>query len=74
MRRGRLDMKWMLEYFIYIYQAIKEHIEVKAVIIKRLKSILKKSHEDSPRVILGYMLSDEPRHHSIFKKIVDHLI
>ena len=47
-------MKWMLGT-LFIYQAIEEHIEVEAVMIKRLKSILKKSHEDSPNVILGYM-------------------
>ena len=59
---------------IDISQAIEEHIEVEVEMIKRLESMLKKSSDDRISVILGYMLSDERRHHSILKRIVDQFI
>ena len=59
---------------IDISQEIEKHIEVEAEMIKRLESMLKKSSDDRISVILGYMLSDERRHHSILKRIFDQFI
>ena len=56
---------------IEVSQAIEEHIKVEAEMIKSLESMMEKSLDDRTRIILRYMLSDERRHHSILKRIVN---
>ncbi|UCH02733.1 MAG: hypothetical protein JSV20_02810 [Candidatus Bathyarchaeota archaeon] len=50
-------------------QAIEEHIEAEAEMIKRLEAMLLKTEDDRSKGILNYMLTDERRHHNALKKM-----
>jgi len=52
-------------------QAIEEHVEVEAEMIKRLESMLTKTEDERTKGILNHMLSDERRHHNVLKRMAN---
>ncbi|MCW4038474.1 MAG: hypothetical protein NWF13_07040 [Candidatus Bathyarchaeota archaeon] len=52
-------------------QAIEEHVEVEAAMIKRLEYMLTKTEDEKTKGILNYMLSDERRHHNTLTRMAN---
>ena len=72
--RGAVRREMDVGDVIDLAQALEEHIDVEAKMIQALEAMVNTSPDDRTRVILGYMLSDERRHHSILKRILEHFI
>jgi rubrerythrin len=72
--RGAVRREMDVGDVIDLSHVLEEHIEVEVKMIKYLESIMNTSQDDRTRVILGYMLSDERRHHSILKRILEQFI
>jgi len=50
-------------------QAVEEHIQAEAEMMKRLETMLKMPLDNRTRSVLNQMLSDERRHHEALKEI-----
>ena len=54
---------------VSLHQDIKQHVRVEEEMIKWIEDMLEKVTDDRMKAILGYLLSDERRHHSSLKEL-----
>lgn len=59
------DMATALE----LHQSIKQHARAEEEMIRRLEKLQTRATDDRVRVLLGHMLQDERRHHSILQRL-----
>ena len=71
--RGGVRREMDVGAVIDLVHAIEEHLEVEAVMIQRLETMQTQSQDERTRLILGYMLSDERRHHSILTRLLERI-
>ena len=52
-----------------LHQSIKQHMRVEEDMIKRVEDLAAKAEDPRVKDILGYILSDERRHHSMLQRL-----
>jgi rubrerythrin len=59
------DMATALE----LHQSVKQHMRVEEDMIRRVEAMMERVEDDRVKAVLGYILSDERRHHSILQQL-----
>jgi len=54
---------------VSLHQSIKQHMRVEEDMIKRVEDLAAKAEDPRVKDILGYILSDERRHHSMLQRL-----
>lgn len=54
---------------VSLHQSIKQHMRVEEDMIKRVEALAAKAEDPRVKDILGYILSDEKRHHSMLQRL-----
>ena len=54
---------------VSLHQSIKQHMRVEEDMIKRVEGLATKAEDPRVKDILGYILSDERRHHSMLQRL-----
>jgi len=54
---------------VSLHQSIKQHMRVEEDMIKRVEALAAKAEDPRVKDILGYILSDERRHHSMLQRL-----
>ncbi len=57
-----------------LIEGIKKHIEMEEEAIKTYSELLEKTEDKNLKLVIGYILEDEKRHHALLKKIEEAII